>query len=88
LLFLSDLPRIEREIKGMLAQCVRKTNTLIIECSHFRSYVEIVMQDHITTQNSARKWGKRAGIAAFLFFFLKGLVWLGVAVAGAYYALS
>ena len=40
-----------------------------------------------TSPNSARKWGKRAGIAAFLFFTAKGLVWLGLAAAGAYYAL-
>ncbi len=36
----------------------------------------------------ARKWTKRAGIIAFLFFFGKGLVWLGVAAAGAYYAFN
>jgi hypothetical protein len=35
----------------------------------------------------ARKWTKRAGIIAFLFFLGKGLVWLGVAAAGAYYAI-
>ncbi len=35
----------------------------------------------------ARKWTKRAGIIAFVFFLGKGLVWLGVAAAGAYYAL-
>lgn len=33
----------------------------------------------------ARKWTKRAGIIAFLFFAGKGLVWLGLAAAGAYY---
>ena len=36
----------------------------------------------------ARKWAKRAGIVAFLFFLGKGLVWLGLLAAGAYYALS
>lgn len=36
----------------------------------------------------ARKWTKRAGYIAFLFFLGKGLVWLGVAAAGAYYALN
>ena len=36
----------------------------------------------------ARKWAKRAGIVAFLFFLGKGLVWLGLIAAGAYYALS
>ena len=33
----------------------------------------------------ARKW-KRVGMIAFLFFFVKGLVWLGLAVAGAWWA--
>ena len=36
----------------------------------------------------ARKWAKRAGIVAFLFFLGKGLVWLGLIAAGAYYALN
>jgi len=35
----------------------------------------------------ARKWTKRAGIIAFLFFLGKGLIWLGLAV-GAYYTVS
>jgi hypothetical protein len=35
----------------------------------------------------ARSWTKRAGIIAFLFFLGKGLIWLGAAIAGAYYAL-
>jgi len=37
---------------------------------------------------SASKWTKRAGIIAFLFFLGKGLVWLGIAAAGAYYAFN
>ncbi len=36
----------------------------------------------------ARKWTKRAGIIAFLFFAGKGLLWIGALVAGAYYALN
>lgn len=36
----------------------------------------------------ARKWAKRAGIVAFLFFLSKGLIWLGLLAAGAYYALN
>jgi len=36
----------------------------------------------------ARKWTKRAGIIAFLFFLGKGLAWVGVLVAGAYYSLN
>ena len=38
--------------------------------------------------STAEKWTKRAGIIAFLFFLGKGLVWLGIAAAGAYYALN
>lgn len=33
----------------------------------------------------ARKWTKRAGVIAFLFFLGKGLLWLGAFAAGAYY---
>jgi hypothetical protein len=36
----------------------------------------------------ARKWTKRAGIIAFLFFLGKGLAWLGVAAVGAYYTFN
>ena len=36
----------------------------------------------------ARKWTKRAGIIAFLFFLGKGLMWLGLAAAGAYYTFN
>ena len=35
----------------------------------------------------ARKWTKRAGIIAFLFFLGKGLAWVGAIVA-AYYTLN
>jgi len=36
----------------------------------------------------ARTWAKRAGIIAFLFFLGKGLIWLGVIAAGAYYTFN
>jgi hypothetical protein len=36
----------------------------------------------------ARKWTKRAGIIAFLFFLGKGLIWLGLIAVGAYYSLN
>ncbi len=36
----------------------------------------------------ARKWTKRVGLVASLFFLAKGLVWLGLAAAGAYYTLG
>jgi hypothetical protein len=37
-------------------------------------------------ESRTRKWTKRAGIIAFLFFLGKGLLWLGMLIAG-YYAL-
>jgi hypothetical protein len=39
-------------------------------------------------EKANRKWAKRAGIIAFLFFLGKGLVWLGVAAAGVYFSLN
>lgn len=48
------------------------------------------MNDEEPTKRTcpARKWTKRAGIIAFLFFLGKGLVWLGIAAAGAYYTFN
>ncbi len=36
----------------------------------------------------ARKWTKRVGLVASMFFLAKGLIWLGVVAAGAYYSIS
>jgi len=36
----------------------------------------------------ARKWVKRTGIVAFIFFLGKGLLWLGALALGAYYTLN
>jgi len=46
------------------------------------------MEEHkkITAQTSKtdwKSWLKKVGIAGFLFFFLKGLVWIGVFVFAA-----
>ena len=35
---------------------------------------------------AASRWGKRLGVAAFLFFLIKGLAWLVVPAAAAYFA--
>jgi len=36
---------------------------------------------HATRPAWLARWGKRAGVIAFLFFFIKGLAWLVVPVA-------
>jgi hypothetical protein len=47
------------------------------------------MQEDARDKNCpARKWTKRAGIIAFLFFLGKGLVWLAIFAIGAYYSLN
>lgn len=38
------------------------------------------------TAKAAARWGKRLGIAAFLFFLVKGLAWLIIPAAVAYSA--
>lgn len=38
------------------------------------------------TPKAAARWGKRLGIAAFLFFLFKGLAWLVVPAAVTYFA--
>jgi hypothetical protein len=59
-----------------------------IEKRRKKSYFGIVMKEKPDKGNfSASTWTKRAGLIAFLFFLGKGLVWLGIAAAGAYYAL-
>ena len=46
------------------------------------------MQEEPVKDNStAVKWTKRVGIAAFLFFLIKGLLWLIVPAVVAYFAL-
>lgn len=32
-------------------------------------------------ERKSAKWAKRGGIVVFMFFFLKGMVWLGLAAA-------
>ena len=46
------------------------------------------MQDEPVKQKSALKWTKRLGLAAFLFFLIKGLLWLIVPAVIAYFALN
>ena len=47
------------------------------------------MQEEPSKQNGpASKWTKRAGIIAFFLLLGKGLLWLGLAAAGAYYTFN
>ena len=39
------------------------------------------------TSPNAKRWGKWAGLVAFLFFLAKGLLWLSV-IAGAWWAVD
>jgi hypothetical protein len=43
-----------------------------------------MQEDPAKMKCPARKWTKWAGIATFMFFLVKGLVWLGL-IAGAYF---
>ena len=45
-------------------------------------------QESRNTSSTAERWTKRVGIAAFLFFFIKGLLWLIVPAVVAYLALK
>jgi hypothetical protein len=36
-------------------------------------------------ENTAVRWLKRFGVAGFLFFFIKGLVWLALLVGATYF---
>ena len=66
-----------------------KTYILEVEKTMRKRYFGTLMQEEPKKLTCpARKWTKRAGIIAFLFFLGKGLVWLGVAAAGAYYTFN
>ena len=66
-----------------------KTYILEIEKTTQKRYFVNVMPDEPKKLVCpARKWTRRAGIIAFLFFLGKGLAWLGVIAAGAYYSLN
>jgi len=39
-------------------------------------------------KNLAAKWIKRFGVAGFLFFFIKGLIWLALIIAATYFGID
>ncbi len=36
------------------------------------------MEDQTTKGNKFKLWLKRVGVAGFMFFLIKGLIWLGI----------
>jgi len=53
-----------------------------------RYFVKLMQEDPQKRKCPARKWTKRVGLIATLFFLAKGLVWLGIAAVGAYYTFN
>ena len=47
----------------------------------------MMQEEPIEGKSNAVKWTKRFGLAAFLFFLIKGLLWLIVPALVAYYSL-
>lgn len=47
-----------------------------------------MQEDPSGEKQTVLKWTKTAGIIAFLFFLIKGLIWLGLIVAGAYFSFN
>lgn len=39
-------------------------------------------------QSATAKWLKRFGVAGFLFFLIKGLIWLALFIAAAYFGVE
>jgi hypothetical protein len=49
----------------------------------------LIMQQEVRDKNDQTKsWLKRLGVAGFLFFLIKGLLWLIVPAAIAYFSLN
>lgn len=42
-------------------------------------------EEKVSNQNKVKLWLKRVGFVGFLFFLIKGLIWVGIA-AVAYYS--
>lgn len=47
-----------------------------------------MQEDGSHTRSTAERWTKRVGLAAFLFFLIKGILWLIVPAIVAYFALK
>lgn len=45
----------------------------------------MITQETEKNVNPFNKWLKRFGVAGFLFFFIKGLIWLALLIAATYF---
>jgi hypothetical protein len=47
--------------------------------------MSMMQQESQLRKNPAAKWIKRFGVAGFMFFFIKGLIWLALFIGAAYF---
>ena len=45
----------------------------------------MIMNDETPKEKNAARWLKRFGVAGFLFFLIKGLIWLALFIGAAYF---
>jgi hypothetical protein len=57
-----------------------------VEMPVFSGYCRLMTAERQKTESPARLWIKRLGIAGFLFFLIKGLLWLLVPALIAYFS--
>ena len=48
-------------------------------------FIKRMQQEPQKTKNPAAKWIKRFGVAGFMFFFIKGLIWLALIIGATYF---
>jgi len=46
------------------------------------------MNEDTPKEKTAARWLKRVGVAGFLFFLIKGLIWLALFIGAAYFGLD
>jgi hypothetical protein len=55
---------------------------------NIKGYVLVVPKEVPRQVSGTERWAKRVGVAAFLFFLIKGILWLIVPAIVAYLALK
>lgn len=51
---------------------------LVLEMQVFVNFINCDLMTKTPTRGNAKSWLKKLGLTGFLFFLIKGLVWLGV----------